>query len=107
MTAAKNRYIRYTTFSITLGLIVYLALGYGSHPFEAYCPFGGAESLWGLFTAGEFSCALGPLNLSLMLAMIQKIILRLVLSDRIRGRAFGTFGWTGLEKTAPGEIESQ
>jgi polyferredoxin len=28
------------------------------------------ESLWGLFTDGEFSCALGPLNLSLMIGII-------------------------------------
>ncbi|SYZ74604.1 membrane hypothetical protein [Candidatus Zixiibacteriota bacterium] len=71
----KNRYLRYLTASIVTGLVIYLALGLGSRTFEAYCPFGGAESLWGLFTAGEFSCALGPLNLSLMLAMIGLVIL--------------------------------
>ncbi len=75
MTIPKSRYIRYTTLSIVLGLVIYLALGYGSRSFEDYCPFGGAESLWGLFTAGEFSCALGPLNLSLMLALIGLVIL--------------------------------
>jgi polyferredoxin len=75
MPVIKNRYFRYTTFGVTLGIIIYLALGYGSRPFEAYCPFGGAESLWGLFTAGEFSCALGPSNLSLMLALIVLVIL--------------------------------
>ena len=53
-----------------LASVVYLALGYGSRSFEAYCPFGGVESLWGLLTAGEFSCALGPLNLSLMVAVL-------------------------------------
>ena len=51
-------------------LVVYLALGYGERSFEAYCPFGGVESLWGLFTAGEFSCSLGPLNLSMLLALL-------------------------------------
>lgn len=52
------------------GLVTYLALGYGSRSFEAYCPFGGVESLWGLLTTGEFSCALGPLNLSFLLALL-------------------------------------
>lgn len=53
-----------------LASVAYLALGYGSRSFEAYCPFGGVESLWGLLTAGEFSCALGPLNLSLLIAVL-------------------------------------
>ncbi len=75
MTAVKSRYFRYGTFLIILGLVAYLALGYGTRPFEAFCPFGGAESLWGLFTAGEFSCALGPINLSLMLALFGLVIL--------------------------------
>jgi polyferredoxin len=56
--------------TIVLGLVLYLALGFGVRSFEAYCPFGGVESLWGLFTAGEFSCALGPLNLSFLLALL-------------------------------------
>jgi polyferredoxin len=64
-----NRHIRYTLLTVVLGLVLYLALGYGDRSFEAYCPFGGAESLWGLFTEGEFTCALGPLNLSIMLAL--------------------------------------
>jgi polyferredoxin len=71
----KNRYIRYGLLTIILGMVIYLALGYGTRSFEAYCPFGGMESLWGLFTAGEFSCALGPLNLSLMIALIVLVIL--------------------------------
>ena len=75
MTTVRSRYFRYTTMLVVLGLVIYLALGYGSRSFEAFCPFGGAESLWGLFTAGEFSCALGPLNLSLMLALIGLVIL--------------------------------
>jgi polyferredoxin len=47
-----------------------MAFGFGARSFEAYCPFGGMESLWGLFTMGEFSCALGPLNLSMLIALI-------------------------------------
>jgi polyferredoxin len=71
----RSRYIRYTTFTIILGLVTYLAMGYGTRSFEAYCPFGGAESLWGLFADGEFSCALGPLNLSLMIALLLLVFL--------------------------------
>jgi len=66
----KLRYIRYALLLIVFGLVTYLALGYGSRSFEAYCPFGGMESLWGLFTVGEFSCALGPLSLSLLIALL-------------------------------------
>lgn len=65
----KTRYIRYGMLTVITGLVTYLALGYGSRSFEAYCPFGGMESLWGLFRDGEFSCALGPLNLSLMIGI--------------------------------------
>jgi polyferredoxin len=75
MAEIKTRYFRYSLLVIILGLVTYLSLGYGSRSFEAYCPFGGAESLWGLFTQGEFSCALGPLNLSLMLGLIGLVIL--------------------------------
>jgi polyferredoxin len=55
---------------VIVGLVTYLALGYGARSFEAFCPFGGAESLWGLVNAGDFSCALGPLNLSLFIGVI-------------------------------------
>lgn len=60
---------------VVLGLVVYSSLGYGSRSFEAYCPFGGMESLWGLFTEGEFSCALAPLNLSLLVALLVLVVL--------------------------------
>jgi polyferredoxin len=75
MTTVKNRYVRYSISVIILGLVTYLALGYGTRSFEAYCPFGGAESLWGLFTTGNFSCTLGPLNLSLMLTLIGLVVI--------------------------------
>jgi polyferredoxin len=75
MTSIKNRYIRYGILTIVLGLTIYLALGFGTRSFEAYCPFGGIESLWGLFTMGNFSCTLGPLNLSLMLVLIALVII--------------------------------
>ena len=70
MSKMKTRYLRYAMLTIVLGLVLYLSLGFGSRSFEAYCPFGGVESLWGLFTTGEFSCALGPLNLSFLLALL-------------------------------------
>lgn len=66
----KLRYIRYSILTIITGLVVYLALGYGERSFEAFCPFGGAEAMWGLLSAGQFTCALGPLNLSLFIAVI-------------------------------------
>ncbi len=66
----KIRILRYAILSAVFAMVVYLALGYSSRSFEAYCPFGGVESLWGLITEGQFTCALGPLNLSLMIAVI-------------------------------------
>ena len=66
----KIRYLRYGLLSIILLLVLYHAFGFGKRSFEAYCPFGGMESLWGLFKAGEFSCALGPLNLSMLIAVL-------------------------------------
>jgi polyferredoxin len=71
----KSRYLRFGMLAIVLGCVIYLALGYGGRSFEAYCPFGGVESLWGLFTTGEFSCALGPLNLSFLLALLVLVLL--------------------------------
>ena len=66
----KTRYFRYAMLLTVLGAVIYLALGYGRRSFEAYCPFGGVESLWGLVRHGQFSCALGPLNLSLFIAVV-------------------------------------
>ncbi len=66
----KTRIIRYSIMSIVLASVLYLALGYGERSFEAYCPFGGVEGLWGLITAGEFTCALGALNLSMLVAVL-------------------------------------
>ncbi|RPJ44340.1 MAG: 4Fe-4S binding protein, partial [Candidatus Latescibacterota bacterium] len=66
----KTRILRYGLLSIVLACTVYLAFGFGERSFEAYCPFGGVESLWGLFRTGEFSCALGPLNLSMLIGVL-------------------------------------
>ncbi len=75
MTSVKNRYIRYGISTIILALVVFLALGFGKRSFEDYCPFGGVESLWGLFTMGTFSCTLGPLNLSILLVLIGLVVI--------------------------------
>ncbi len=72
---SRLHFARYLLLSLILIAVTALAFGYGTRSFEAYCPFGGPESLWGLFTAGEFSCALGPLNLSMFLAVIGLAIL--------------------------------
>jgi NapH/MauN family ferredoxin-type protein len=56
--------------SILLAGVVYLALGFGTRRFEDFCPFGGMESLWGLWRQGEFSCTLGPLNLALLIGIL-------------------------------------
>ncbi|UCC45634.1 MAG: 4Fe-4S binding protein [Candidatus Zixiibacteriota bacterium] len=87
----KVRYVRYSVLVIILALVLYLAFGYGTRSFEAYCPFGGAESLWGLFTTGEFTCALSPLNLSMLLALL---VLALVSKKAFCGWAcpIGFFG---------------
>ncbi len=66
----KTRTIRYAMLILVFILVLYLALGYGRRSFEAYCPFGGMESLWGLIARGEFTCALGPLNLSMLIAVL-------------------------------------
>ena len=66
----KTRYLRYALLTVITALVIYLALGYGERSFEAFCPFGGMESLWGLLTVGQFSCALGPVNLSMLIAVL-------------------------------------
>jgi polyferredoxin len=107
----KTRTIRYGLLALVLASVVYLALGHGKWSFEAYCPFGGMESLWGLIRGGEFSCALGPLNLSML---IGTLVLALVakkafcgwacpigflgeLSGRLGGRL-----WRGRPRVRPG-----
>ncbi len=66
----KTRWLRYSILTTIIGLTTYLALGFGKRSFEAFCPFGGMESLWGLFREGQFSCATGPLNMSMLVAVI-------------------------------------
>jgi hypothetical protein len=65
-----TRWLRYSLLSVILATVVYLALGFGRRSFEDFCPFGGMESLWGLFQTREFSCTLGPLNLSMLIGVL-------------------------------------
>lgn len=107
----RIKYLRYTLLTAILGAVIYLALGYGSFSFEAYCPFGGAESLWGLFAYREFSCTLGPLNLSLMLGLLALAVLAkkafcgwscpIGFMGELLGRAGGLL-WGGRPGVAPG-----
>lgn len=73
--ALTNRTMRYALLTVILGLITYAAFGFGARSFEAWCPFGGMESLWGLYTQGEFSCATGPLNLSMLVGILVLAVL--------------------------------
>jgi NapH/MauN family ferredoxin-type protein len=66
----KNRYLRYGLMSLILLLVIFMAIGWGSRSFEAFCPFGGMESLWGLYQTKEFSCTLGPLNLAMLIGVL-------------------------------------
>lgn len=45
MSNSTIRFVRYSLMTGILALVVALAMGYGTRSFEAYCPFGGAESL--------------------------------------------------------------
>lgn len=69
------RILRYLSQAAFLGIVVYLALGLGSHSFENYCPFGGVEALYTVFTEKQFTCALAPLNLSLMIGVVALTLL--------------------------------
>jgi NapH/MauN family ferredoxin-type protein len=65
-----SRWLRYSLLSVILASVLYLAFGLGSRSFEDFCPFGGMESLWGLYQTREFSCTLGPLNLSMLIGVL-------------------------------------
>lgn len=106
----KIRPLRYTLLAATLAGAGYLALGRGARSFEAYCPFGGAESLWGLLVNKEFSCSLGPLNLSVMLGLLALALLAkkafcgwscpIGFLGELLGKA-GGFLWRGRPAVAP------
>ncbi len=69
------RVVRYLFQAFFLVSITYLAFGLGTNGFEAFCPFGGVESIYGLFTEGNFTCALAPLNLSMFIGILLLTIL--------------------------------
>ena len=93
-----TRWLRYLLLSAILALVVYLALVFGSRSFEDFCPFGGMESLWGLYQAREFSCTLGPLNLSMLIGVL---VLALVAKKAFCGWAcpIGFLGELGARLT--------
>ncbi|MBI4868123.1 MAG: 4Fe-4S binding protein [Candidatus Wallbacteria bacterium] len=47
-----------------------LAMGWLSGGVERFCPFGGIETLWSVATQQRFTCATGPYNLTLMIALV-------------------------------------
>ena len=79
-------------------LVIGMAFGLGSRSFEAFCPFGGMESLWGLYKYQEFSCTLGPLNLSMLIGVL---VLALVAKKAFCGWAcpIGFLGELGARLT--------
>lgn len=66
----KTRVIRWTVLSGFTAFVLWYAVGFGDRDFENLCPFGGVASLYGLVTGGEFTCSLGPANLSLLIGII-------------------------------------
>ena len=47
-----------------------LAFGWSRDGVERFCPFGGIETLWSVVTRQSFTCATGPYNLTLMVALL-------------------------------------
>lgn len=66
----KFKYLRYLIQAFFLGSITYVALGWGKNGFEAFCPFGGVEALYSIFTAKQYTCALAPLNLGMFVGLL-------------------------------------
>ena len=52
-----------------------LALGWSMGGVERFCPFGGIETLWALVTRQSFTCAMGPYNFTLMIALLASALL--------------------------------
>jgi polyferredoxin len=53
-----------------LGAVLYFVFGPSERAFEAYCPFGGLESVWGLFREKAYTCTLSEMNLAMSLGLI-------------------------------------
>jgi len=47
-----------------------LAFGWSRGGVERFCPFGGLETLWSVVTRQAFTCAMGPYNLTLLVALL-------------------------------------
>ncbi len=70
----KTQTLRRSFQILTLLLVINAGLGYAmgwmTFGVERFCPFGGIETLWAVATKQSFTCAMGPFNLSLMLALL-------------------------------------
>ena len=70
----KTQILRRSFQILTLLLVVNAGLGYAmgwmTFGVERFCPFGGIETLWAVATQQSFTCAMGPFNLSLMMALL-------------------------------------
>ncbi|MCP4632040.1 MAG: hypothetical protein GY855_03865, partial [candidate division Zixibacteria bacterium] len=71
----KTTYVRYAFQIIFIVILLYLAFGLGEKTFEAYCPFGGVEAIYGLITTNNYTCALGEANLAMFFALIGMVVL--------------------------------
>ncbi len=71
----KIIHLRYLFQVAVIGILIYLALGYGERTFEAYCPFGGVEALYGLFTTHNYTCALAETNLAMFIGLVVLVVI--------------------------------
>jgi len=69
-TQALRRGLQVLTLLLVINAGLGYALGWMTFGVERFCPFGGIETLWAVATRQSFTCATGPFNLSLMLALI-------------------------------------
>jgi len=66
-----------------VGAVLWLALGRGRRPFEAFCPFGGVEAAWGLFREKAYSCTTSEMNVAMLFGVLALAV--------VAGKAF--CGW--------------
>ncbi len=65
-----RRFFQILTLLLVINAGVGYAVGWMTFGVEKFCPFGGVETLWAVATNQSFTCAMGPFNLSLMLALL-------------------------------------
>lgn len=70
-TRALRRLTQAAVVVLAAGAGLSLAVGRpGAYGVERFCPFGGIETLWAVATNQTFTCATGPYNLALMIALV-------------------------------------